>query len=267
MLKVISFAAVLTVAPSLALAAVEQVSVRIDGLACPFCAYNIEKRVRTLDGVDRNARIVTSVERGIATFPWKPGVDLDPAAVRKAIRQAGFTPREVSVTVTGTVEVGPERSSTSSLRVVDEKAGLLVTVRRGKRADRRESWEALRAFVADARDPGIRIEGEVHSATSDRAAPWHLVLDGWGPLVFGAEIVMEVDSLAGERCSVRVTKALRALDGVIHVEADHEADRVRIWTRNESPDTGAVREAVELLGFRITHVHSPVGEEPRHDGG
>ena len=42
-------------------AAVEQVSVRVDGLACPFCAYNIEKRVKTLEGVERDASIVTSI--------------------------------------------------------------------------------------------------------------------------------------------------------------------------------------------------------------
>ena len=98
-------------ATSSAVAAVEQVSVRIDGLACPFCAYNIEKRVKTLDGVERDARIVTSVKTGTATFPWKAGVVFDPAAVRKTIQQAGFTPREISVTVTGTVEVDGERSS------------------------------------------------------------------------------------------------------------------------------------------------------------
>ncbi len=88
-----------------ALAAVEHVSVRVDGLACPFCAYNIEKRVKTLEGVERDARIVTSIEHGIAKFPWKRLVEFSPEAVRKAIRQAGFTPRAISVTVTGPVKV------------------------------------------------------------------------------------------------------------------------------------------------------------------
>ena len=48
---------------SAAEAAVNEVTVRIDGLACPFCTYNIEKRVKTLDGVERNARIVTRALR------------------------------------------------------------------------------------------------------------------------------------------------------------------------------------------------------------
>ena len=87
----------LLAAASSAVAAVEQVSVRIDGLACPFCAYNIEKRVKTLDGVKRDARIVTSVENGTAKFPWKPGVAFDPSRidvglVLASIREAGFRP-------------------------------------------------------------------------------------------------------------------------------------------------------------------------------
>ncbi len=82
-------------------------TVRIDGLACPFCTYNIEKRVKKLDGVERDARIVTSVEHGTARFSWKEGAEFDPASIRKAVRDAGFTPREIFLTVTGTVEASP----------------------------------------------------------------------------------------------------------------------------------------------------------------
>ena len=54
------------------------VSVRVDGPGCPFCVYGIEKRLKVLDGVDRGARIVTSIDQGAATFPWKAGVAFDP---------------------------------------------------------------------------------------------------------------------------------------------------------------------------------------------
>ena len=130
----------------LALAGVEQVSIRVDGLACPFCAYNIEKRVKTLEGVERDARIVTSIEHGIAKFPWKSGVTFDPAAVRKAIHEAGFTPRELTVTVTGAIEVSSDRDAQTMLELVDENAKLTVLVTPGKRADQRESWDEMRAL-------------------------------------------------------------------------------------------------------------------------
>ncbi len=243
------------VGPSQAVAEVEQVSVRIDGLACPFCAYNIEKRVKTLDGVDRGARIVTSVEHGTAKFPWKAGVVFDPEAVRKAIQQAGFTPREISVTVTGTVEVAPGHDSNTSLRMVDGKGDLAVTVRRPERADRRESWEALHALSKETTGKlRVRLEGEVRSEIA--GASLEVVLERWAPLGFGAEVIAEVDDLASEQCSTRTMRAVRQLDGVIHVEADHETDRVHIWTESESPDVAVFRERIESLGFKVTHVHT-----------
>ncbi len=242
-------------APSLVLAAVEKVSVRIDGLACPFCAYNIEKRVKTLDGVERDARIVTSVENGTAKFPWKAGVVFDPAAVRKAIRQAGFTPREISVTVTGAVEVEPERSSEPSIRVVDEKADLAAAVRRTDRADRRESWEALHALSNKTTGKlRVRIEGEVSSGSAGGLL--EILLQRWAPLSFGAEVILDVEDLACEQCSTRTMRALGELDGVIHVEADHETDRVQVWTTDGSPDLGAVRDRIETLGLKVTHLHT-----------
>ena len=242
-------------ASSQALAAVEKVSVRIDGLACPFCAYNIEKRVKTLDGVDRGARIVTSVERGIATFPWKAGVVFAPEAVRKAIREAGFTPREISVTVTGTVEVGPQRSVHTLLRVVDEKVNLVLSVPRPDRADRRESWEALQALSKKSTDKlRVRLEGEVRSRIAGGSL--EVALERWAPIEFGAEVIAEVDDLACERCSTRTMRALKELEGVIHVQADHETDRVQIWTRDESPDLSVLRDRIEALGFKVTHIHT-----------
>ena len=236
-----------------ALAAVERVSVRIDGVACPFCAYNIEKRVKILDGVGRDARIVTSVENGTATFPWKAGVVFDPEAVRKAIRQAGFTPREISVRMTGTVEIPREGESTETLRVVDKEAGLAVSLRPGGRADRRASWEELRA-LSNKRTGRlrVRVDGEVRSGS---LSSLEMVLQRWAPSEFGAEVIVEVEDLACEQCSTRTMRALGELDGVIHVEADHETDRVHIWTTSETPDLSPLREGIETLGFKVTHIH------------
>ncbi len=236
-------------------AAVEQVSVRVDGVACPFCAYNIEKRVKTLEGVERDAQIVTSLENGTATFPWKPGVAFDPAAVRKAIHEAGFTPRELTVTMTGAIEVSSDRDAQTMLELVDETAKLTVLVTPGERADQRESWDQMRALALfqDAK-LRVRVEGEVRAASADR--PWSLILHTWAPLEYGAHVIVEIDDLACERCSTRTMRALTELAGVIHVEADHETDRMHIWTRDEAPDLRVFRERIETLGFKVTHMHT-----------
>ncbi len=249
---VLAFSVAFTAGP--ALAAVERVTVYVDGLACPFCAYNIEKRVKPLDGVAPKAKIVTSLKEGSAKFPWKADVAFDPAAVRRAIREAGFTPREIFVKATGTIEVSAELDSPAPLRLEDPKAKLAVSVRPGERADRRESWEAMKDLASDTQSKlSVWVEGEVRSDSGDGS--WDLVLHRWGPSEFGAEVIAEVDDLTCEQCSTRTMRALKALDGVIHVEADHETDRVHIWTRDEAPDLNVLRDRIETLGFKVTHIH------------
>ena len=234
-------------------AAVEQVSVQVDGMACPFCAYNIEKRVKMLDGVGRDARIVTSVEYGTAKFPWKRRVEFSPEAVRKAIRQAGFTPRAISVTVTGTVKASRVGKSKRTLQLVDRGARLAVSVRPDDRADRLESWDALEAFASEeSSNLRVQVEGEVHSGGS--GGSWKVILHRWAPLEFGSEVIVEVEDLASEQCSTRIMRTLKELDGVIHAEADHERDRVHIWTMG-TPDLSLFRERIETLDFKVTHMH------------
>ena len=251
-LLVLSFSAAFISGP--ALGAVERVTVRVDGLACPFCSYNIEKRVRPLKGVARDAKIVTSLKEGSAEFPWKPDVPFDPGAVRKAVREAGFTPREIFVTATGKVEVSPELDSPAPLRLEDGKAKLAVSVRAGSRADRRESWEAMKDLASDTKSKlSVWVEGEVLSDSGD--ASWNLVLHRWAPSEFGAEVIAEVDDLTCEQCSTRTMRAVREVEGVLHVEADHETDRVHIWTRDEAPNLNVLRDRIETLGFKVTHIH------------
>ena len=236
-------------------AAVEQVTVRIDGLGCPFCVHNIEKRVKTLEGVPSGARVDVSLEFGRATFAWRSTAAFDPESVRQAIREAGFTPRQIWLTGSGTVEL-PAAAEPKVLGLVDQETGHGLTLKPAERADRRESWEALRAFAADAQAQRVRVEGEVKGATPEPGGVWQLALHRWEPLVFGMQVIMEVDDLACEQCSTRVMQAFANLDGVIHVEVDHEEDRVWIWAGDESPDTNIFREVIESLGFKVGHIHT-----------
>ncbi len=240
-------------------AAVEQVTVRIDGLGCPFCVHNIEKRVKTLEGVPSGARVDVSLEFGRATFAWRSTAAFDPESVRQAIREAGFTPRQIWLTGSGTVEL-PDAVEPKVLGLVDEETGHGLTLKPAERGDRRESWEALRAFAADGQPGGVRVEGEVKIATPEPGGTWKLALHRWEPLVFGVQVIMEVDDLACDQGTTRVMQAFANLDGVIHVEADHEKDRVWIWARAESPDTNSFREVIESLGFKIGHVHIRTGK-------
>ena len=83
-----------------ALAAIDHYDVQVDGLACPFCAYGLEKKLKKLPGA---ANVKIELNTGWASFDVSSGVLL-PEAVQDAVRDAGFTPRDIKVTASGTVQ-------------------------------------------------------------------------------------------------------------------------------------------------------------------
>lgn len=62
----------------------------VDGLACPFCAYGIEKHLRRVEGV-QNVDVDVAGGRVLVTVA-EGGTLAEPQA-RKAIEDAGFTLR------------------------------------------------------------------------------------------------------------------------------------------------------------------------------
>lgn len=65
--------------------------VQADGLACPFCAYGIEKQLSKIDGVES---VETDVKSGTVVITMKPGATLDEAEAKRAVEAAGFTMRD-----------------------------------------------------------------------------------------------------------------------------------------------------------------------------
>lgn len=70
------------------LPAAEQFALEVDGLACPFCAYGIEKRLSAIDGVQG---VETELSRGRVVVTLAEGKSLTEAVARKAVEEAGFT--------------------------------------------------------------------------------------------------------------------------------------------------------------------------------
>lgn len=60
----------------------------VAGLACPFCAYGVEKKLNALDGVER---VETNIREGVVIVTMKDGATLDEATARQAVKDAGFT--------------------------------------------------------------------------------------------------------------------------------------------------------------------------------
>lgn len=60
----------------------------VAGLACPFCAYGIEKKLNALEGVER---VDTHIKEGVVVVTMPEGATLDEATARQAVEDAGFT--------------------------------------------------------------------------------------------------------------------------------------------------------------------------------
>lgn len=65
-----------------------QYRLSVDGLACPFCAYGIEKQLSALEGVEN---VETRIKDGAVVVTMAEGRSLDEGAATGAVRDAGFT--------------------------------------------------------------------------------------------------------------------------------------------------------------------------------
>lgn len=78
-----------------AMAATVVYSIRVDGLACPYCAYGIEKKLNELEGIKF---IDMDLEKGIVTVEAY-GVKLEDQQLRQLFQDAGFTYRSKTETI------------------------------------------------------------------------------------------------------------------------------------------------------------------------
>ena len=78
--------------PSAITAAPQVYELTVDGLACPFCAYGIEKQLSALAGVES---IEVDIDEGLVAVTMAEGATLDRADIEQAVMDAGFTLRKV----------------------------------------------------------------------------------------------------------------------------------------------------------------------------
>ena len=104
-MKIKRFAAAILAAALLALptgvhAQITDVTIRVDGLSCPFCAYSLEKYLKAVPGTKEP---VIDVKEGLVTLEPTGDEPVRFAALREAVKKAGFTPRELRAAGTGRV--------------------------------------------------------------------------------------------------------------------------------------------------------------------
>lgn len=99
---------------------VGQYTVGVDGMACPFCAYGIEKKLKALDGVEA---LDIHIKKGTVDVHLKEGGVVRPDDLETAIKEAGFGIRNLHVQGEARVE---KQNGSAVARFTDD-FGLPIT--------------------------------------------------------------------------------------------------------------------------------------------
>ena len=67
-------------------------SIRVDGLACPYCAYGVEKKLKKISGL---SNIKVDLKKGLVTVDAAEGTTLNEKQLKKLFKDAGFTYRSM----------------------------------------------------------------------------------------------------------------------------------------------------------------------------
>ena len=70
------------------------VKVRVDGLACPFCAYGLEKKLKRIEGVKG---LDIMLNEGLAIVYFDEDARIDEGVLEEKVKEAGFTPRGITI--------------------------------------------------------------------------------------------------------------------------------------------------------------------------
>ncbi len=72
----------------------QKVTLRVDGLACPFCAYGMEKKLKRIENLEK---LDIEINEGLVILYFKEEAKIDKDLIIKKVKEAGFTPRELKI--------------------------------------------------------------------------------------------------------------------------------------------------------------------------
>ncbi len=69
------------------------IKMKINGMACPFCAYGLEKRIKKIDGA---ANLSVNINKGYAIFSTPDNKKPTEKTLKKRVKEAGFTVEKIT---------------------------------------------------------------------------------------------------------------------------------------------------------------------------
>ena len=217
-------------------AEVPNVTITVDGLACPFCAYGVEKKVKKLDFVHD---LDISLNRGEVRIGINDRTLPHFGRIRDAVRDAGFTPRKVKISVIGSVR---QEDGKFILYVRHSKEKYILVTQ-----DRRVGRNKFKKKVAELskRNALVLVSGMLKEDSEGRIT---LQTDSIGEL---HTVELSVDGMACERCEQRIEKTLQEAVSVYRVKADHETKKVVVESVGAKPDRDNLSRLITGLGFSV----------------
>ena len=101
---------------------VSSITVAVDGMSCPFCAFGVEKRLKKVDGA---GSVNVDLRTGTATLSAAEGKTIHVDQIPDAIKTAGFTPGKIRIAAIGTIKTD---DSDEFLLQVDGSKQILLLV-------------------------------------------------------------------------------------------------------------------------------------------
>lgn len=72
----------------------DEFTVEVKGLGCPFCAYGLEKKINELDQADQ---INIDIETGVMSFIYPSDQNLKIDQIEEKVKKAGYTTKNINV--------------------------------------------------------------------------------------------------------------------------------------------------------------------------
>ncbi|MBI2928689.1 MAG: heavy-metal-associated domain-containing protein [Verrucomicrobia bacterium] len=147
------------------------VKVKVNGLACPLCAYGLEKKLSQVAGV---TNVSTDLKSGTVNLSLTKGASVSVRSLDEAVRRAGFTLESVSVTAVGALKVENNRlllsvSHSPQKFLIFEASAREEQVHSGKQT--RLLGDATQSDLERLRQEGgvVAVTGKIHDHTEGPA--------------------------------------------------------------------------------------------------
>ena len=164
MLSVLTLSLIVFIVPPKVYGEIEEVILGVDGLACPFCAYGLEKKLKKVSGV---SSYEVDLGGAAASVHMEKNAVLDFTAFEDAVKKAGFTLSGISVRAIGNI-VDSNTGLAFEVANSDQRFLLLEDEATHKKSDAGEPLEVLtdqmKQKLLRLKETGalLRVEGTAH---------------------------------------------------------------------------------------------------------